>query len=68
MKIYIKYNLDETWYYKPAIVFELFENELFVYEDFYAQQDGGTLDDCALKIELSSECLQFDVVNGRLQI
>ena len=67
MKIYIKDKFSSEWRRLYKVFFELYDDELFVYNDLLAINEGEVLPDCTLQFEIDKQCIQFDVRDGCLQ-
>ena len=67
MKIYIKDKLSSEWRRLYKVFFELYDGELFVYNDLLAINEGEVLPDCTLQFEIDDCCIQIDVRDGCLQ-
>lgn len=65
IKVKSKYNNELYTLYKP--IFELFEGDVFVYEDYDAFKNSELIYDCTLQIEIDKQCIQINVRDGRLQ-
>ena len=63
----IKSKLSSTWNKIPTLLFELYEGQCYVYEDFHSLNDGIVMEDCCVEFCVNDKTIQLDVIDGYLQ-
>lgn len=67
MRIKIKDKFSNQWRRLHKVFFELYDDELFAYNDLLAINEGEVLPDCTLRFELENKYMQIEVRDGCLQ-
>ena len=67
MKARIKPKLSNQWKRCFSLIFELYESDIYVYEDCQAFIDKEIIEDCTLEIDVNGLTKQFNVRGGCIQ-
>ena len=67
MKARIKHKLSNEWFYCHTLIFELYDNALYIYQDEEALHQKEIIGDCTLEIEVRGKLKQYNVRDGCIQ-